>query len=61
MKHNSLPTVFAGLAVLAFVLTVIGSDLGAAQSITLRTPPTCGASSAIFFASIASSRTIHGG
>jgi len=36
MKHNSLPTVFAGLAVLAFVLTVIGSDLGAAQSITLR-------------------------
>jgi hypothetical protein len=36
MKHDYLPTVFAGLAVLGFVLTMVGSDLGAAQAVTLR-------------------------
>lgn len=36
MKHNHLPTFFVALAVVGFVLTMIGADLGAAQSITLR-------------------------
>ena len=36
MNHDSLPTFFVGLAVLGFVLAMIGSDLGAAEAVTLR-------------------------
>jgi hypothetical protein len=36
MKYDTLPTFFAGLAVLGFILTMVGSDLGAAQPIILR-------------------------
>ena len=36
MKHDYLPTVLAALTVHGFVFTMVGSDLGAAQAITLR-------------------------
>jgi hypothetical protein len=36
MDHSTLSTLLAGSAVLAFILTMVGADLGAADVITIR-------------------------
>jgi hypothetical protein len=36
MKFQTVPTLLAALAVVAFVMTMVGADLGASQTVVLR-------------------------